>query len=185
MSNFDRTTASLDAGVDRASLRGESIRAIGVVLLYLSLAIIFLWIGSMKFTAYEAQGVAPFISNNPLLSWLHALFGIQGASQFLGVVELATGALLLARWFSPRLSVIGAALSVLTYALTLSCLFTTPGVWAQAAGGFPALSAEIGQFLAKDMGLFAISVFILGDSLAAVSHLQENTLFTPVESGRR
>ncbi|EXE82008.1 hypothetical protein J588_3776, partial [Acinetobacter sp. 1578804] len=34
----------------------------------------------MKFTHYEAIGIAPFIENSPIVSWLHNLFGIQGAS---------------------------------------------------------------------------------------------------------
>ncbi len=153
---------------DNVSVRGERIRRLGVTAQYIALAIIFLWIGVMKFTAYEAQGVAPFIANNPLLSWLHALFGIRGGAAFLGVFEIVTGLLLLMRWSAPRLSALGGAMSVLTYVLTLSCLFTTPGVFAAEAGGFPWLSAEIGQFLAKDMVLLAVSIFVLGDSLLAM-----------------
>lgn len=46
-------------------------------------------------------------------------------------------------------------------------MFTTPGVAAAEAGGFPALSAEIGQFLLKDLVLLAASVYVMGDSLLA------------------
>lgn len=48
-----------------------------VTLLRWALVIIFLWFGGMKFTAYEANGIAPFIANGPFMSWLHAVFGIQ------------------------------------------------------------------------------------------------------------
>jgi len=58
-------------------------------------------------------------------------------------------------------------MSILTYILTLSCMLTTPGVAAPEAGGFPALSAEIGQFLAKDFVLLAASVYLLGQALQA------------------
>ena len=56
-------------------------------------------------------------------------------------------------------------MAVITFLVTLSFMLTTPGVGAEEAGGFPALSADIGQFLAKDAGLLAIALFILGDSL--------------------
>lgn len=155
------TYAETGARADGAA----GITALGSVLLTLTLATIFLWIGAMKFTAYEANGVAPFIANNPMLSWLHSAFGIEGAARFLGSYELLTGVLLLGRFVSPSLGAIGAAMSVITYAVTLSCLITTPGVGAAEAGGFPALSAEIGQFLAKDFVLFAASVVLLGEAL--------------------
>jgi uncharacterized membrane protein YphA (DoxX/SURF4 family) len=51
-----------------------------LALLRWAMVIIFLWFGAMKFTAYEAAGIAPFIEHSPIMSWLHALFGIQGAS---------------------------------------------------------------------------------------------------------
>ena len=55
-----------------------------LALLRWALVIVFIWFGGMKFTAYEAQGIAPFIANSPFMSWLHALFGIQGASYVIG-----------------------------------------------------------------------------------------------------
>jgi reactive chlorine resistance protein C len=61
-----------------------------LALLRWALVIIFLWFGGMKFTAYEAAGIAPFIEHSPIMSWLHALFRVQGASCVIGVVELST-----------------------------------------------------------------------------------------------
>lgn len=156
----DRRSATL-SHADRGAAVGE----FGIGACYVALATIFLWIGAMKFTAYEAQGIAPFVTNSPMLSWMHPTLGVQGASIAIGVVELAIGVLLLARWFAPRLAVLGAAMSIITYLITLSFMLTTPGVTAAEAGGFPALSAEVGQFLAKDMVLLAASVVLLGDAL--------------------
>jgi uncharacterized membrane protein YkgB len=48
-----------------------------------SLFVVFLWFGAMKFTNYEAQGIAPFIANSPVMSWLHSLFGVRGAAPLL------------------------------------------------------------------------------------------------------
>jgi uncharacterized membrane protein YkgB len=59
-----------------------------------SMGIIFLFFGYQKWFAYEAQGLIPFISNGPLISWMYPAFGIQGASRFLGVSEWVFGALL-------------------------------------------------------------------------------------------
>ncbi len=57
-------------------------------LLRYGLALIFLWIGAMKFTAYEAQGIRPLAENSPLMSWLLAARGVQAFSNLLGVVEM-------------------------------------------------------------------------------------------------
>ena len=85
----------------------------------------------------------------------------------IGIYEIATGLLLLTRWFAPGWSAVGAGLASITFIVTLSLMLTTPGVTAAEAGGFPALSAEIGQFLAKDIVLLSVSLYILGDSLVA------------------
>lgn len=152
----------IEVGIAR---NGEQVEAVGVVVMRCALAVILLWFGAMKFTSYEATSVAMFIMNSPLLSWSHAAFGIQGASYMLGVIEVLAGALVLAGFVSPRLSAIGGAMGVITFLITLSLMLTTPGVAEPLAGGFPALSAKPGQFLLKDIGLFGISLFILGESL--------------------
>ena len=36
-----------------------------LALLRWALVVIFLWFGGMKFTAYEAEGIAPFIAHSP------------------------------------------------------------------------------------------------------------------------
>jgi len=126
-----------------------------------ALVVIFLWFGAMKFTAYEAGGIAPFIANSPLMSGLHTLFGIQGASYVIGVLELATAAALIAGARSAFFSALGAAMSTATYLITLTFFFTTPGVSEASAGGFPAISALPGQFLLKDLVLLATSVSLL------------------------
>jgi len=136
-----------------------------LALLRWALVIVFIWFGGMKFTAYEAQGIAPFIANSPFMSWLHALFGIQGASYVIGVLELATAAALGIGTFKPVFSVLGAAMSAMTYLITLTFFLSTPGVVEATAGGFPAISAAPGQFLLKDIVLLAASLCLLGASL--------------------
>ena len=89
-------------------------------LLRWSLVVVFLWFGGMKFTGYEATGIAPFIQHSPILSWLNALLGVQGASYVIGVLELCTAAALIVGAFSPVASAIGATMSCATYLITLS-----------------------------------------------------------------
>lgn len=132
-----------------------------LALLRWSLVVIFLWFGGMKFTAYEASAIAPFVANSPLMSWLHTLFGIQGTSYVIGVLELSTAAALILGAFLPIFSVLGAAMSAATYLITLTFFLSTPGIGEATAGGFPAIGAMPGQFLLKDLVLLAASLSLL------------------------
>lgn len=134
-----------------------------LALLRWSLVVIFIWFGCMKFTGYEAHGIAPFMMNSPFLSWLPATLGVQGASYVIGVLELSTATALIIGAFNVYASALGAAMSCGTYLLTCSFFLTTPGVAAAQAGGFPAISAGTGpgQFLLKDLVLLAASVCLL------------------------
>ena len=132
-----------------------------LALLRWALVVIFVWFGGMKFTAYEAGGIAPFIEHSPIMSWLHALFGVQGASYVIGVIELSTAGALILGAFLPIFSALGAAMSAATYTITLTFFLSTPGVAEPTAGGFPAISAAPGQFLLKDLVLLAASLSLL------------------------
>lgn len=133
----------------------------GLGLLRWALVLIFLWFGGMKFTAYEANGIAPFIIHSPLMSWLNTVFGVRGASYVIGVVELSTAIALIIGAFQPIFSALGAAMSAVTYFITLTFFVSTPGVAEATAGGFPAISALPGQFLLKDVVLLAASLSLL------------------------
>ncbi len=58
-------------------------------------------------------------------------------------------------------------MAALALLITLSFLLSTPGVAEPLAGGFPAVSAETGQFLLKDIGLFGASIWLTGEGLLA------------------
>ena len=58
----------------------ESLHVAEATLLRYGLALIFLWIGAMKFTAYEAAGIRPLAENGALMSWLLAALGVQARS---------------------------------------------------------------------------------------------------------
>ena len=73
-----------------------------------SMVLIFLLFGYQKWFDYEAQGLIPFISNGPLTSWMYPVFGIRGASWFLGVSEWLFGALLFLGFWNKKLGILGA-----------------------------------------------------------------------------
>lgn len=141
-------------------------RAAAVVLQY-GLALIMIWFGGLKFTAFEAMGIAPLAMNSPLLSWAFDLLGMQGFSYALGVIEIAVGVLIATRSLSPRLAMIGGIGACITFVITLSLLFTTPGA-IQEGYGFPALSGMVGQFLIKDLVLLGASLWVTGASMSAM-----------------
>lgn len=118
----------------------------------------------MKFTAYEADGIAPLIGHSPIMGWL-GMFGMQGQSYFIGVIELSTALVLILGAFRPVFSALGALMSAATFVITLTFFITTPGVWEPLAGGFPAISASPGQFLLKDAVLLAASLVLLAASV--------------------
>ncbi len=141
--------------------------AIGRELARYGLVVIVGWIGLMKFTAYEAEGIRLYVTHSPLMSWVYGPMSVRGFSAVLGVIEVAVALLVAARPLSPRASALGSALAVGMFLTTLSFLFTTPGVWEPSAGGFPALSGKPGQFLIKDLALLGISIWSLGESWKA------------------
>ena len=143
------------------------VEAVGRELARYGLTVVVGWIGFMKFTAYEAQGISPFVANSPLMSWVYGFMSIRAFSAVLGVVEVAIAILIAIRPLSPRATVLGSALAVGMFLTTLSFLLTTPGVWEPSLGGFPALSALPGQFLIKDLALVGIALWTLGEAWKA------------------
>ena len=152
------TTFSDDSALQFERLGGSALRC--------SLVLIFLWFGLLKFTAYEAEGVAPLAMNSPLLAWALAALGKQGFAMALGVIEISIGILIATRSFAPRLSGIGSIGAAITFLITLTLLFSTPGV-VEEGQSFPFLSVKPGQFLLKDVVLFAASLWTAGEAFRA------------------
>ena len=144
----------------------ERLERIGTAITRYGLVIVLLWIGGMKFTAYEAEGIEPLVANSPLMGWVYKAASVRGFSAFLGVVEIAIGLLIGLRPVWPIGSAVGSGLAVAMFLSTLSFLVTTPG-WETSLGGFPALSAMPGQFLLKDIVLLGASLFTAGEALEA------------------
>ena len=142
-----------------------AVKKIGAFLLRYGLVLVLGWIGAMKFTAYEAEGIRALVATSPLMSWMYKVFSVQATSNIIGVAEITAALLIAIRPISARLSTIGSVLAVCTFLATLTFLFSLPG-WEMSLGGFPALSGS-GGFLLKDVVLLGAAFFTLGDSLTA------------------
>lgn len=141
-------------------------RAAGLLARY-GLAIVLAWYGGLKFMDYEAQGIAPLVSESPLMAWVYDIFSVYAFSALLGVMELTAAALIVVKPWWPKASALGSLLAIVLFVSTISFMATTPGVFEGSQGGFPALSLD-GGFLMKDIALLGISVWTLAEAVRAV-----------------
>jgi uncharacterized membrane protein YkgB len=128
------------------------------------MVVIFVSFGMQKFTLQSAQGIVQFISNSPFVSWL-SVFGLRGEAYVLGVTEFGIAVLLAAGAFNPILSAIGALMGVITFAVTWSFFFTTPGVVKWSLSTDPMAWNLAGEFLFKDIVLLCVCLVLLLASL--------------------
>src|SRR3954454_12101594 len=95
------TTLIHDTAHEKRAMSSQ-VEAVGRELARYGLVIVVGWIGLMKFTGYEAEGIRPFVSNSPLMSWVYGVMSVEGFSALLGTVEVAIAILIAARPFAPR-----------------------------------------------------------------------------------
>jgi uncharacterized membrane protein YkgB len=173
----------------RFAAASTSYRA-GMVAMKVAISIVFLWIGALKFVAYEADSITPFVANSPFMSFFYkqpkqykqhlTAEGVLNPadrnwqtsnntysfSKGLGILEMLIGALTFVGIFSQRVGLVGALLSFCTAFVTLSFLTTTPEAWVSNLGdnayGFPFLSGA-GRLVLKDVMLLAGAWLIVCD----------------------
>ncbi|MGI8470188.1 MAG: YkgB family protein [Pyrinomonadaceae bacterium] len=145
---------------------GLTLENVGGAVIRYGLVIILVAVGSLKFTAYEAEGIQGLVANSPLMSWTYSVFSVRTLAALLGVVEITLGVLIATRPFAPKVSAIGSIGAIIMFLITLSFLLTTPGVW-QAGYGFPFPSVLPGQFLVKDIMLLGAAIWTAGEALRA------------------
>ena len=100
----------------------------------------------------------------PFISWL-SVFGLRGEAYALGVAELGIAVLLAAGAFNPTLSDVGSLMGVMTFAITWSFFFTTPGVAKWSLSTDPIAWNLTGEFIFKDIVLLCVCVVLLPASL--------------------
>src|SRR5262245_13185598 len=128
------------------------------------MVVVFVSFGIQKFTLQSAEGIVQYISNSPFVSWL-SLFGFRGEAYVLGVAEFAIAELLAAGAFSPILSAVGSLMGVVTFAITWSFFFTTPGAVKWSLSADPIAWNLTGEFLFKDIVLLCVCVVLFLASL--------------------
>jgi uncharacterized membrane protein YkgB len=133
-----------------------------------SMVIIYFFFGYQKWFPYEAHTLIPFISSSPLMAWMYPLFGLQGASWFLGISEWLFGALILLGFWDKPLGILGALGSCVTFIMTITIIPFMPDGWNASAGGFPAMQGNV-AFLMKDVVLFAVSFYLLKQDVERAS----------------
>src|SRR5215213_2662881 len=151
------------AQVETISVAKNPFEKLGSFFIRYGLVIVLGWIGAMKFTAYEAEGIKALVETSPFMSWMYKVFSLQSTSNIIGVAEITAAVLIAVRPLSAKLSAVGSVLAACTFLATLTFLFSLPG-WEKSLGGFPALSGS-GGFLLKDTVLLGAALFTLGDSL--------------------
>ncbi len=70
----------MDTTVERiteSSNAGATLENIGEKVIRYGLVIILLWVGALKFTAYEAEGVQGLVAHSPLLSWAYSVVSVR------------------------------------------------------------------------------------------------------------
>jgi reactive chlorine resistance protein C len=163
----------------------------GIALMKVAIAIVFLWIGWLKFQPYEADSITVFVANSPFMRFFYEhpadyaahltkegmLVPAQrawqianntyGFSDGLGTLEMIIGGLTLSGLVSKRAGMVGAILAFLTPFVTLSFLITTPEAWVPALGdaqhGFPYLSGA-GRLVIKDTVILAGAWMVIADT---------------------
>jgi reactive chlorine resistance protein C len=164
-SQFALTNRKLAEAAQRGQL-WKSMENLGINVSRYGLVVTLLLIGALKFTASEAQGIQPLVANSPLIFWLYRILSVQGGSNLIGVIEIVVALLIASRPFSARLSLIGSIGAIITFSLTVSFLYSTPGA-VHFSHWLPVLN-DAGQFLIKDLVLLGASVWTAAEARAGL-----------------
>ncbi|WP_345235930.1 YkgB family protein [Hymenobacter saemangeumensis] len=137
----------------------------GTLVLRYSLVLIVLWFGLFKFTPTEAKAIQPLFTHSPLFSWLYDVLSVQAVSNLVGTAEILIALLIALRPLAPRLSYLGSLGAVLTFVVTLSFLFTTPGSFALVDGLW--VPGGAGGFIIKDLSLLGAALYTAAEARRA------------------
>lgn len=136
----------------------------GEVIGLLATALILIWLGIFKFTPTEAAAIKPLVEHHFLMAWLYGVFSVQTVSNLIGLAEIVIGVALLIGMKQARIGLYAGLASCVVFAVTLSFMFTTPGVF-KVVDGVPITEF----FLFKDLAFFAISLSIVERNRAVLT----------------
>jgi len=155
------------------------------------LVIVFLWIGGLKFFTYEADGIVPFVAQNPIMSFMYKhpsdykihmykegeMININHQwnidnntyvfADALGAFLIVIAGLIALHKVVPFASMIASILIFFMTIGTLSFLLTTPESWVPQITdkdfGFPFLSGR-GRLLIKDIVILGAAIITMSES---------------------
>src|SRR5215469_730747 len=114
---------AISIGIENVRTKIERVVAIdeaGKTIVRWGLVVVLVWIGGMKFTAYEAMGIQPLVAHSPLVGWMYDFFSVRSFSTMMGFIEIGTALLISLRFVSPRMSALGSLLAMGLFTTTLS-----------------------------------------------------------------
>jgi reactive chlorine resistance protein C len=150
----DRRSAASDAIVT-AFIR--ELQPLGTGVLRYGLVCLLLFWGALKFAQFEAEAIQPLLAYSPLLFWMLAVFDVRTASAIIGVTEIILALGILTRRLWPRVSGLASLGASGMFLVTLSFLFSTPGILALESPAF--------GFLVKDLILLGAALYTAGEAL--------------------
>ena len=130
----------------------RNLNDLSLKLIWAGVILVMLWIGGMKFTQIEADGIERLMATSPFFSWIYDLFSVLHGSYFIGIIELVAvlGLLLGGKYVWAR--TLGLLVAGLTFLATQSFIISLPAY--ELSHGFPLLTGS-GQFIVKDLVLLA------------------------------
>jgi len=141
----------------------KSFKTIGQFIFRYGLALIFIWLGILKFKNSEADYLKDILQNSSLFGWMLKYVTSYTFSLIIAYLQIGIGILLAIKPIAKKLSLVGGLLAVLVLGISVLTLFTSGYVW-QTGYGFPELS-KVGQSILKDLLLFGAAAWCVGDSL--------------------
>ncbi len=130
---------------------------IGHFISLLSISLVLIWIGLFKFTPTEAAAIKPLVEDHFLMRWMYTVFPDQIVSNLIGIVEILVAIGILLSYRSKRIGKYAAIGAIFIFLITLSFLFTAPGMW-KMVDGFPVTDF----FILKDLAFLGIALMLLG-----------------------
>lgn len=171
--------------------RAARLDRFGMTITRIGLIVVLVWIGGLKVTPYEADGIVPFVANSPFMSFLlkdpgnykshmnpegalvsanrqwHQANGTYTFAIGLGGIIVLYGVMLSLHPWWPEVAALGSFLVFTMSLVTLSFLVTTPESWVPALGdahhGFPYLSGR-GRLVIKDAIMMGAALVTMADS---------------------
>jgi uncharacterized membrane protein YkgB len=134
--------------------------------------LVLLWIGGMKFTLLEAQGIEALVKSSPFMGWLYNFFSLQVTSNIIGVYDLiAVVALILAMYY-PKMTTPAIVMSGMVFVVTQSFLISFSGSLSSET-----LLTTTGHFLIKDLW-FLVCLFFYYSALRPIAQKGESLKIT-------